>query len=127
MQVRLVEHDPRGKLRSRTLFPGSFFNQDRALGMAWRGGIPFSATAATRATLLRVTEEDFEAMKRADAPLYQQLLLAVLRQSELQKSDRVRPVPTHSTILYKVMLCSLHFLHLYNVCFIQVPTHSAAV
>ena len=99
----------------RTTFPGAFFNHQRcvlrqpggveALGPAFPGlvgggaGAPVSAVALTDAVLLRFSYDDFARLQRTEPPLALQLLLAVIRQAELQRPGRTRPIPSKDAVV----------------------------
>ena len=102
----------------RTIFPGSFFNHQRCVlpgssaaaaavltgeasgaPMGGGGGAPVSATALSKVALLKFTKESFTMMQRQEPALALQLLLAVVRQAELQRQGRTRPVPTKAGVV----------------------------
>ena len=63
------------------------------------GGAPSSAVALTDAVLLKFTPESFARLERTEPQLALQLLRAVIRQTELQRPGRVRPLPTKSNTI----------------------------
>ncbi len=105
-EVELVESFGRTEA-SRTIFPGSFFNHQRcclrqpAVSEALRqlrlfggsGGAPVTARALTDVVLLKFSQENFASLRRAEPQLALQLLLAIVRQGELQRPGRTRPTP----------------------------------
>ena len=113
-EVELVERFGRTEA-PRTIFPGAFFNHQRcvlrqpggveALGPAFPGlvggsaGAPVSAVALTDAVLLRFSYDDFARLQRTEPPLALQLLLAVIRQAELQRPGRTRPIPSKDAVV----------------------------
>ena len=110
-EVQVIETFNRESL-PRTLFPGAFFNQQRCVlrhasagandtsdGKFIGGGAPSSAVALTDAVLLQFTPDSFARLERAEPALALQLLRAVIRQTELQRPGRVRPLPTKSSTI----------------------------
>ena len=108
--------EPQGE--PRTIFPGSFFNHQRCVlpgasaaaavlsgeasggaPMGGGGGAPVSATALSKGALLKFSKESFTNLQRQEPALALQLLLAVVRQAELQRHGRTRPVPTKAGVV----------------------------
>jgi len=108
-EVELVERFGRRTEAPRTIFPGSFFNHQRCVlrhaagegdaGGEGGAGAPVSAIALTYAVLLRFSYDDFARLQRTEPPLALQLLLAVIRQAELQRPGRNRPIPSKDSVV----------------------------
>ena len=108
-EVELVERFGRRTEAPRTIFPGSFFNHQRCVlrhaagegdaGGEGGAGAPVSAIALTDAVLLRFSYDDFARLQRTEPPLALQLLLAVIRQAELQRPGRNRPIPSKDSVV----------------------------
>ncbi|KAL1510690.1 hypothetical protein AB1Y20_006985 [Prymnesium parvum] len=97
-------------VQRRTVFPGTLVNYQRALlfeaavhsgggRQGGHGGAPASATALTAAVLLKFSRDSFATLQRDEPALAMQLLLAVIRQSELQRPGRTRLLPTKDPAL----------------------------
>ena len=100
-EIELEEHFGR-EVAQRTIFPGAFFNQHRCMlghcsSAEVSGGGAGSelvlATALTDAVVLKFDRGDFDDLRHTEPQLALQLSLAMLRQADLTRRGRKRPLP----------------------------------